>query len=126
MDLRPGIAAIGFPDLRYPRSARDVCHKRTNDCRRQRTSGVRWLTASGLEAHPFETIFVPDGHWGSYAIRDSGVVSQHEGVFERYMGSMMAEPIIGSLGGNILKHFRIELDYAKQMLYLSQPERATQ
>ena len=37
----------------------------------------------------------------------------------------MAEPIIGSLGGNILKHFRVELDYAKQLLYLSQPEPAS-
>ncbi len=77
--------------------------------------------AKMLGAHPIETMIVQGGHWGSYDIHDIGVVSQPKGTFERYMSSMMAEPIIGSLGGNILGHFRIELDYAKQMLYLSQP-----
>jgi hypothetical protein len=35
------------------------------------------------------------------------------------MSQMMAAPIVGSLAGNVLKHFRVELDYANEKLYLS-------
>jgi predicted aspartyl protease len=75
--------------------------------------------ARTLGAHPLETMIVPSGRWGPYRIKNIGVVSQPEGVFERYMSSQMAAPIIGSLGGNVLKSFRVELDYARQILYLS-------
>jgi hypothetical protein len=48
-----------------------------------------------------------------------GVVSQREGTFERWMSSMMSAPIVGSLAGNVLKRFRVELDYPHEKLYLS-------
>ena len=35
------------------------------------------------------------------------------------MRPVMTAPIIGSLGGNVLSHFRVELDYPDQKLYLS-------
>lgn len=73
-----------------------------------------------LGGQTLETMFVPGAHWGTYEIREFGVVSQQEGVFERGMSRMMTDSIVGALGGNVLKHFRIELDYAKQVLYLSQ------
>lgn len=66
-------------------------------------------------------MLVPTARWGAHEIREFGVVSQQEGVFERGMSRMMTDPIVGALGGNVLKHFRIELDYAKQVLYLSRP-----
>ena len=47
------------------------------------------------------------------------MTSRREGVFEKYMSSMMTAPIIGSLAGNVLSHFRVELDYPDQKLYLS-------
>jgi hypothetical protein len=34
------------------------------------------------------------------------------------MSRMMTAPIVGSLAGNVLKHFRLELDYPNQTLYL--------
>jgi hypothetical protein len=49
------------------------------------------------------------------------VTSQREGTFERYMSSMMTAPIVGSLAGNVLERFRVELDYANEKLYLSTP-----
>lgn len=41
------------------------------------------------------------------------------------MSRMMTDPIVGALGSNVLKDFRIELDYANQVLYLSESEPAT-
>jgi hypothetical protein len=34
---------------------------------------------------------------------------------------MMAAPIVGSLAGNVLKRFRLELDYPNAKLYISGP-----
>lgn len=76
--------------------------------------------AATLGGQTLETMFVPGAQWGSCKIDEFGLVSQHEGTFERYMSGMMAAPIIGSLGGNVLKYFRVELDYAHETLYLSQ------
>jgi hypothetical protein len=33
----------------------------------------------------------------------------------------MVAPIVGSLAGNVLKRFRIELDYPNEVLYVSGP-----
>ena len=77
-----------------------------------------------LGGQALETIFVPSARWGAHEIREFGVVSQREGVFEQFMSSLMAEPIIGALGGNVLKEFRVELDYANQAVYLSRPGEA--
>lgn len=78
--------------------------------------------AATLGGQTLETMFVPEATWGGLPIQEFGVVSQQEGVFERGMSRMMTRPIIGALGGNALKHFRIELDYPNQTLYLSQPD----
>lgn len=66
-----------------------------------------------------ETLFLPGATWGAHAVPAFGVVSQREGTFERYMSNMMSAPIVGSLAGNVLKHFRVELDYPRQRLYLA-------
>lgn len=65
-----------------------------------------------------EAMFVPSARWGGHPLADLGVVSQREGTFERYMSPMMTAPIVGSLAGNVLKRFRVELDYANETLYL--------
>lgn len=77
--------------------------------------------AATLGGQTLETMFVPSARWGEHLIRELGVVSQREGTFERYMSSMMTAPIVGSLAGNVLKRFRVELDYANAKLYLSEP-----
>lgn len=75
--------------------------------------------AATLGGTTLETMFVPSARWGTHQLRDMGIVSQRQGTFEKYMSGMMAAPIIGSLAGNVLKQFRVELDYPHQMLYLS-------
>ena len=75
--------------------------------------------AATLGGMTIETMLVPRAMWGSQQLKDLGIVSQRAGTFERYMSGMMTAPIIGSLAGNVLKNFRVELDYAHQTLYLS-------
>jgi predicted aspartyl protease len=45
-------------------------------------------------------------------------VSRPKGTFENYMSQMMAAPIKGAIGGNVLSAFRIEIDYANGATYL--------
>ena len=75
--------------------------------------------AKTLGGVALETMFVPDGKWGDYSLGSFGVVSQPDGTFKEYMSSMMKEPVVGALGGNVLKNFRLELDYPNERLYLS-------
>lgn len=75
--------------------------------------------ATTLGGPTLETMFIPHVGWGTFALTDVGVTSQREGTFERYMSGMMRKPISGSLAGNVLRDFRVELDYAGETLYLS-------
>ncbi len=75
--------------------------------------------ARTLGGQTLETMFVSSAVLGDCKIGEFGVVSQKEGVFERWISPMMAAPIIGALGGNVLQNYRVELDYANQLLYLS-------
>ncbi len=74
--------------------------------------------AATLGGQTLETMFLPALEWGGQQVSDAGVTSQQEGVFEKYMSRMMAAPIEGSLAGNVLEQFRVEIDYANQKLYL--------
>ena len=77
--------------------------------------------AATLGGQTLETLFIPCAKWGTSQLREFGVVSQREGAFERWMSSMMKKPIVGALAGNVLRHFRLELDYPNERLYLSAP-----
>lgn len=77
--------------------------------------------AETLGGMTLETMIAPSARWGAHRLRELGVVSQREGTFERYMSSMMTAPIVGSLAGNVLARFRVELDYPNEKLYLSAP-----
>jgi len=77
--------------------------------------------AATLGGQTLETMFLPGAQWGTNVLGEFCVTSQKKGTFENYMSSMMTSPIIGSLAGNVLKRFRVELDYANQKLYLSTP-----
>lgn len=58
--------------------------------------------------------------WGPYPLADVSVVSRDPGVFEERMSRWMVGPIVGALGGNLLRCFRVEIDYAGQTTYLEQ------
>ncbi len=77
--------------------------------------------AKTLGGMTLETMFVPAGRWGAHELKEIGVTSQRAGTFEGWMSSMMTAPIVGALAGNVLRRFRVELDYANETLYLSAP-----
>ncbi|HEX7941469.1 MAG TPA: hypothetical protein VF488_06665, partial [Gemmatimonadaceae bacterium] len=77
--------------------------------------------AATLGGQTLETMFLPKLTWNGNALADVGVVSRQTGVFEEWMRSMMTAPIVGSLAGNVLTQFRVDLDYPEQKLYLSRP-----
>lgn len=68
-----------------------------------------------------ETMTVEDAEWGPFALDDFTVAAQPEGTFEDYLSGMMSGPVVGALGGNVLRQFRVELDYANETLYLARP-----
>ncbi len=77
--------------------------------------------AATLGGSTLETMSVPNARWGANRLGEFGVTSQKEGTFEHWMSSMMTSPVVGSLAGNVLKRFRVELDYPNEKLYLSTP-----
>jgi hypothetical protein len=77
--------------------------------------------AQTLGGQTLETMTIPGATWGAQTLPGFGVVSQREGTFEHFMSGMMSAPIVGSLAGNVLERFRVELDYPNQTLYLSTP-----
>jgi len=75
--------------------------------------------AATLGGQTLETMFVPRAEWGGFPLSNVGVTSQREGTFERYMSGMMRKPILGSLAGNVLRNFRVEIDFPHETLYLT-------
>lgn len=63
---------------------------------------------------------VPEVIWGGFRLSDVGVVSRPVGTFEERMAPMVSGPILGATGGNVLKVFRLELQYARSVLALEQ------
>jgi len=56
--------------------------------------------------------------WGSFTLRNIGTVSRPTGNYERMMSRLTGRPVIGSIGGNVLRHFRVDIEYPDGRLYL--------
>ena len=61
---------------------------------------------------------IPEATLGTLRIEHAAAVSRPIGTFEKYMSSLMTSPIVGAIGGNILKQCRVEIDYANGVVYL--------
>jgi len=61
---------------------------------------------------------VPEVGWGPFVLRSVGIVSRPAGIYEQNVSADMTQPIVGALGGNVLRHFRIDLDYGAGTAYL--------
>jgi predicted aspartyl protease len=57
-----------------------------------------------------------DVRWGGIALGDVDVVTRPAGTFEGYKPMGNAGPIVGSLGGNVLRNVAARLDYARSTL----------
>lgn len=60
----------------------------------------------------------PNAQWGPFQLDNFAAVSRPNGTFETNMSRLMSAPIVGAIGGNVLKLFRIEIDYANGVVYL--------
>lgn len=54
--------------------------------------------------------------WGEIALGDVDVVTRNPGTFEGYMSTRTAGPIVGALGGNVLRSVAARLDYPRAAL----------
>ena len=75
-----------------------------------------------------EMLRLPAMQWDTFDLPRVGVVSRPPGTFEKWMSDMMTAPIVGSIAGNVLRAFRIEIDYPHGVTYLEkektvEPER---
>lgn len=61
--------------------------------------------------------------WGPFRIDSVGAVSRGVGAYERFMSGVVGTPIIGSIGGNVLRHFKVTIDYPAGKIYLAGPAR---
>ena len=61
---------------------------------------------------------MPEATLGTLRIDHAAAVSRPIGTFEKYMSAMMTAPIVGAIGGNILKQLRVEIDYAGGVVYI--------
>ncbi len=61
---------------------------------------------------------IPHLNWVGFYVKGAGAVSRPTDTYERWVSRMTAEPVIGSLSGNVLRDFRFEIDYAHGMIYV--------
>jgi len=65
-----------------------------------------------------ELLRIPEIKWGSILLRNVGMVSRPAGVYEKVVSEDMTAPIVGALSGNVLRQFRLDLDYPAGIAYL--------
>lgn len=88
----------------------------------------RWPRVAGaygpanMMLGPMETSFsmlrIGTLQWASFSLKNVGSVSRPTGNYEQMMSRLTGRRVIGSIGGNVLRHFRVDIDYPKDRLYL--------
>jgi len=73
--------------------------------------GLGKMEADGL------MLGLPQVELGPFQLKAIAAISRPKGTFEKYMSGMMTQPIIGAIGGNVLRAFRVEIDYANNAAY---------
>jgi predicted aspartyl protease len=95
----------------------DAVLKKLNVQRVRGAVGAANMGVPGDEKLPLARI---NAKLGDVALENIGVIARPEGTFENYMSEMMTAPIVGALAGNVLKAFRLEIDYANGYTYWEQ------
>lgn len=57
--------------------------------------------------------------WGPFRLVGVGAVSRPANVYEKWMSQVVGHSIQGSIGGNVLRSFRVDIDYPKRQIYLA-------
>ncbi len=88
-----------------------------------RASGGAIGTANMGERTVDEGVFmlrVSDLQLDLYTLKGNCAVSRPKARFEQWLSQWTTEPVVGALAGNVLKLFRIEIDYASGITYFEQ------
>jgi hypothetical protein len=67
-----------------------------------------------------ELIRLPELSWGPVRLQNVGMVSRQKGLYENVISKDMTAPIVGALSGNVLRLFRLDIDYPAGLVYLDQ------
>ena len=87
--------------------------------RRARSRWPRQVSVKGGKMEATATMLrLEAAVWGRARVEQVAAVSRPVGTFENYMSGMMTSPVVGAIGGNILKRFGVEIDYANGAVYL--------
>ena len=88
----------------------------------------RWPQVTGaygpanMMLGPVETSFkmlrIGTMQWGPFTLENVGSVSRPSSNYEQVMSRMTGRAVVGSIGGNVLRHFRVDIDYPNDRLYL--------
>ena len=76
------------------------------------------MLGGSFEANAQE-LLVPQLAINGITVPNVPVVSRPEGTFEKWMSSLTTGPIVGSLGGNVLRNFTVTIDYPNSRLFLN-------
>ena len=79
--------------------------------------GAANMGVGGMELNA-SMLRLPQLGLGTMALNGIAAVSRPKGTFERMMSRMMTAPIVGAIGGNVWRAFRVEIDYANGATYL--------
>lgn len=60
--------------------------------------------------------------WGPFSLKNVGCVSRPKGNYEQMMSRLTDRPVVGSIGSNVLRHFRVDIDYPNERLYLKRAD----
>jgi hypothetical protein len=72
----------------------------------------------GSQESRLEMLRIGDMQWDPFRIENAGAVSRGVGTYEKWMSGMLEQPVIGSIGGNVLRDFRLTIDYPAGKIYL--------
>jgi hypothetical protein len=63
---------------------------------------------------------IADLQFGPFHLQGICAVSRPTGTFEQWLSQWTTEPVVGALAGNVLKLFRVEIDYTSGITYFEQ------
>jgi hypothetical protein len=93
------------------------------DASRGWPSSAASVGPANMSGMPFEAstpmLRVPEVRWGEVAVPAVAVAWRPDDAFER-LGPGVTAPVVGSLGGNVLRHFRLELGGLEGAVHLEQ------
>ncbi|MGD8379195.1 MAG: aspartyl protease family protein [Gammaproteobacteria bacterium] len=72
----------------------------------------------GVNETTLQMLRIEKMQWGPFELRDIGAVSRPAGTYEKWMSKVVGKSVFGSIGGNLLQAFRVDIDFPRGQVYL--------